>query len=159
MQIYPQWWRKHFLIVEFLIAAVAGAILCLWVRYGDGATALSAAVRNNRGQIYGTLASICGSLLGFAITAMSIVLGFTSSERLTLLRGSGHYSQLWAVFTSTIRCLGLATIAWLLALIFDTEARQRPLLIAVCLFATTLAAFRLSRCIWILERIVEVLTS
>ncbi len=115
-------------------------------------------VHGNRGQIYGTLASIFGSLLGFAITALSVVLGFSSSERLKILRVSKYYKQLWDVFTSGIRVLGFTTILWLLALFFDREAAPKPFLLVLCLAISFLAILRLARCVWVLERIVEVLT-
>lgn len=158
-QIYPDWWRKHFLRVELWIALFAGACIAIWATKFHGSTFLMRLVVHNRGQIYGTMASISGSLLGFVITAMSIVLGFSSSERLTLLKKSDHYPQLWAVFTSTIKWLGATTILWLVALVLDTDSSPKPMLLIACVTATIIAALRLIRCSWVLERIVEVLTA
>lgn len=106
MPLYPKWWRQHFLAVELGIALVATGLLLCWWRYGNGVSILKEVVHGNRGQIYGTFASIFGSLLGFAITALSVVLGFSSSDRLAVLKKSAYYKQLWEVFTSGIRVLG-----------------------------------------------------
>lgn len=158
MTLYPTWWRNHFLGVELAIAVLAGCALTFWIRVGDGSVFLSALVHQNRAQIYGTLASIFGSLLGFVITSMSIVLGFSASERLGILRKSSHYRDMWAVFTSAIKALGATTALWLAALLFERESAPKPLLIDACICVTLLSLFRLARCVWVLEKIVEVLT-
>jgi hypothetical protein len=158
MRLYPNWWRKNFLTVELGIATFVTAAVFLWSKYGGGTQALSDIVHGNRSQIYGTLASIFGSLLGFVITALSVVLGLSSSERLNVLRASRYYQQLWDVFTSAIRVLGVSTILWLGALFFDRETAPKPLLLVACLGISFLATLRLARCVWVLERIVEALT-
>lgn len=155
---YPLWWRKHFLLVELLIAIALTIMLVVWTARWDGQEVLLNLVKGNRAAVYGTLASLFGSLLGFAITAMSIVLGFTASERLTLLRSSRHYKDLWAVFTSAIRVLGITTVAALIGMIFDREAVQRPYIFVACVGLSALCVFRIVRCLWVLERIVELLT-
>jgi len=158
MRIYPDWWRRNFLNVELGVAAVMTVALLAFWKYGALADALCWIVKNSRGQIYGTLASIAGSLLGFVITALSVVLGFSASDRLTVLRSSKYYKQLWDVFTSTIRVLAVTTFVWLLALFFDRESRPRPLILVFALAFSFLAILRLLRCIWVLERIVLVIT-
>lgn len=158
MSLYPKWWRRHFLIVELGIGIAVFVLLTIWWRYGNGISVLKELVRGNRGQIYGTFASIFGSLLGFVITALSVVLGLSSSDRLTVLKNSVHYKQLWDVFVSTIRVLGFTTIVWLLVLFLDRENHPRPFVLVLCLAATFLATLRLARCVWVLERIVEIIT-
>lgn len=157
--LYPNWWRKNFLKVELAIALLGTLALLVWcIRY-DGFQVLEKLVNNNRGQIYGTLASICGSLLGFVIATLSVVLGFSSSGRLHILKSSQYYRQLWAVFTSTIRVLGVATAAWLLALLVDRDDRPQLMVVALSLGITLLATFRLARSVWVLEKIVDILTA
>jgi hypothetical protein len=155
---YPSWWRKHFLGVGLAVAMIITALLVYWWRSLGGASVLNGLVHGNRAAIYGTLASIFGSLLGFIITALSVVLSVSSSERLMVLRESTYYPQLWAVFTSAIRVLGMTTVFWLTALFLDRDAKTRPIILVVCLGASTLAVLRIARCVWVLQRIVEVLT-
>jgi hypothetical protein len=71
---------------------------------------------SQRGTVYGTLASIFGSLLGFVITTVSIVIAFATHERLAIVRASEHYPTLWKVFMSSIRVLGIATVVAFLGL-------------------------------------------
>lgn len=159
ISFYPSWWRKHFLIAELCLAVFVTGLLLSWFRFWDGSDKLLAIVRGNRGQLYGTLASIFGSLLGFVITAMSIVLGFSSAERLKVLKTSQYYEQLWEVFTSAIRVLGITTVLWLACLFFDRETATRPVLLVMGIGISFLAVLRIIRCIWVLERIVEILTT
>jgi hypothetical protein len=156
---YPSWWRKNFLDVEFAIAAFVTAMLFLWCERWGGHEVLLNLVDKNRAAIYGALASLFGSLLGFAITAMSIVLGFSTSERLNILKSSSHYKDLWAVFPSAIRFLGITTLAALLGLVFDREAVHRPYIFVGCIGLSVLCVLRIGRCLWVLERMVELLTA
>jgi len=69
--------RRHFLLVEALLAAASVAVeFAVWLLQYGGSVVVECPLRENRATLYGTTASIFGSLLGFAITATSIVLGF-----------------------------------------------------------------------------------
>lgn len=159
MNLYPHWWRKNFLKVELAFSCFVSIVLIIWWKYENGDRALLDIVNANRSQIYSTLASIFGSLLGFVITALSVVLGFSSSEKLSVIRNSVNYRQLWDVFTSTTRILGFTTLSWLAALFLDREKLQRPWILLLCLAMSFLAVARLARTIWALERIVEIITT
>jgi hypothetical protein len=154
---YPSWWRKNFLLVELGIALALMGVLAVWSSRWGGYPILLNLVKGNRGAIYGALASLFGSLLGFSITAMSIVLGFATADRLALLRSSSHYKDLWATFVSAIRVLGITTIAALVGLIFDREAVQRPYIFVTCIGLSSLCILRMARCLWVLERLVKIL--
>src|SRR4051812_5410750 len=86
---------NHFLsymVIACLVLAAAAAVLYY---QGTAAPLVDSLLRGNRPIVYGTLASINGSLLGFSIAVTSIVLGFSSSDRLAVLRESPHYPTLW----------------------------------------------------------------
>lgn len=114
---------------------------------------------DRRGLVYGTVAAIFGSLLGFAIAAQSIVLGLSGSEQLHIVRKSKHYSTLWRVFRWTIRTLGLATVAALNALIFDRDKDPCTTWFYVCTFFALLATAHLARTIWVLEQVVKIVSA
>jgi len=116
----------------------------------------------NRSGLYGVLTSLWGALLGFTITAVSIVLVFSQDPRLKLVRESAHYPTLWQVFMSAIRILGLATAAGLLALLFDRDppgGSPRIVFFYVVVFFSTLAILRLWRCVWVLDRVVRIVSA
>lgn len=154
---YPSWWRKHFLLVELFIACALTAVLVAWSVLWGGRQYILDLICGNRSTIYGSLASLFGSLLGFIITAMSIIIGFSTSDRLALLRSSRHYKDLWNTFVSAIRFLGITTIFALIGLVFDRDASQHFYLFIACLGLSMLCVFRVARCIWILEKIVKIL--
>jgi hypothetical protein len=99
-----------------------------------------------------------GSLLGFSITAVSIVLGYAASEKLLIVRKSKHYQDLWNVFKSAIRVLALATVVALLGLIFDKNDQPLNFLVYSNVFTVILSSFRVARCVWVLENIIMIVT-
>ena len=91
---------SRFLQIELLIAVLAWLVFMYWALQRGGEDLLVMILRNNRADIYGTVASICGSLFGFCITAVSVVMIASGSERLKVVRESRHYEDLWRVFVS-----------------------------------------------------------
>jgi len=116
-------------------------------------------LKDRKGTIYGTVAAIFGSLLGFVITAESIVLGLSGDDRLSIVRKSKHYPTLWKVFTATIRWLAFATAASLVALIADRESVPCRWAFFACVLGSTLVIARLARCVWVLEQVVHLVAS
>jgi len=158
MNVLPAWWRAHFIPVEFGVSAVVTAAFIGWAEWLDGASVIDSLLMGNRGPVYGTLATIFGTLLGFTITAASIVLGFSSSPRLRIVRESTHYATLWRVFGSTIRALALATVVGLIALIVDRDSAPRHWILYVVVFGFVLSSVRIARAIWVLENVIALIT-
>jgi hypothetical protein len=158
MTLLPKWWRGHFLLVEFCLAVALTFGFAGWYIWFGGNAIVSPFLNGNRPSIYGTAASVFGSLLGFVITATSIVLGFSASDRLKVIRESTQYQTLWQVFNATIRALGLATVAAFLALIFDRDSSPIQWVLFVVIFGALGSLFRFLRAIWVLENIIDLLT-
>jgi signal transduction histidine kinase len=152
------WWRVHFLGAELGVALALGAAFALWELALGGAPWSDALLRGNRAAVYGALASLWGSLLGFTIAAVSIALGLAASDRLAIVRGSRHYATLWRVFIAAMRALALATIAALAGLVADRDAAPVHALLCLCVAAALLAALRVARTIWVFERLIAIVT-
>lgn len=157
-RVLPRWWRRNFLEVELGVAVLIGVAAAVWGYFFGGNQFIYEVLGDGRGDIYGALASIFGSLFGFAITAVSIVLGFSGSERLAVLRGSPYYDDLWDTFLSTIKWLGFATAVALVALVLDRDEMPMFVLVHAALFATVIVTLRLARSVWILEQVIKALT-
>ncbi len=151
-------WEKNFLQLELLVPVLITAGFITWGEFYSGREVMDALLEGNRSAVYGALAAIFGALLGFVITAVSIVLGYAASDELTLVRSSSHYVDLWKVYKAAMRSLAIATIAGLVGLIFDSEARPTPILFYINILTTTLAFLRLGRSIWVLENIINLVT-
>jgi len=159
MKFLPQWWKTNFLPVEFGLAAVLTIILVVWAELFGGHIIIEKTLDNNRSDVYSALAAIFGSLLGFTITSVSIVLGYSANERLAIVRESKHYLLMWRVFTSAMRALAVATIISLVGLVVDRDSGPNYTILYINVFATLLASFRLARCVWVLENVIRLVTA
>jgi hypothetical protein len=153
-----RWWEAHFFPLELLASVVLAAFFVVWSEYFNERQFINAIILDSREVIYGTLASLFGSLLGFSITAVSIALGYATSDRLAVVRQSKRYLDLWEIFKSAIRVLGAATIFALIGLFFDKDTVPNIYILYANVFMTILSFFRMARCIWILENIIIIVT-
>jgi len=147
---------NNFLLCCVVASFASAAALVVWAEWYQGRSVLFEVLEGNRSPVYGALASIFGSLLGFVITAVSVVVGFTSSDRLAFVRNSKHYPKLWTSFTHTIKVLGLATLTSLAALILDRDSNPKCYMTYVNFFASILSILLLCRSIWALENVVAI---
>lgn len=153
-----RWWEAHFFILEFVLAVIIGVGFVSWSEIFDKRQFLLMLSLDNREAIYGTLASLFGSMLGFSITAVSIALGYAANEKMAIVRQSKKYNELWEVFKSAIRILGLSTILALIGLFFDKAATTNFLIFYLNIVLSVLSLFRVARCVWVLENIIFIVT-
>ena len=106
-----------------------------------------------RANVYRTVATISGTLLGFSLASATFALNVVSSPRLKMLRNSQHYPTLWKTFFQTTWFLGALTLVAIACIIWDRESAPSTwLAIPLTLFAG-LSAVRLVRMIHLLEQI------
>jgi hypothetical protein len=154
----PRFWKRRFLLAEGALTVLLVIGFAVWYWLFGGTAPTSALLTGNRAALYGTIASIFGSLLGFVITATSIVIGFSASDRLAIVRDSEQYPMLWKTFRATIRALALATIVALLCLLLDRDSAPFPWLVVPLVFVVLLSLLRLARTIWAFEHIIMLVT-
>lgn len=152
-----EFWRIHFLGVELTAsAACAGAAAIYFFVFAEPAFSDSA-IFGNRETVYRTAATVSATLAGLVGTVVAIVFGLTQSERLQLLWESQQRETVWKVFFSTIRCLGLFVIVSFVGLIVDHGCDPIMGMAVAFFYAALLSVFRLSRSIWLLQRIVKIM--
>lgn len=151
-------WEANFLNIEFALASGCSLFFVAWSEYINNGVFLAQIFSDNRQVLYGALTALFGSMLGFIITATSIVLGYANNERLAIVRQSQHYADLWNVFKSAIRVLAFSTIISLIGLVLDKDFKPINIILYTNIFAATLAFLRIARCIWVLENIIAIVT-
>ena len=152
-------WRQHFLWCELVLSVLVGATVVVWGEAGGGWASIDQLLHGQRSALYGAFASIAGSLLGFVLATVSIVIGFASGPRMKRVRQSKHYPTLWRVFTSAIRVLGMATCVFLAGLVLDKDDDPSHLVLYGCIFVSVLAVLRVIRCIWVLEKVIALVVT
>jgi len=147
------WLQRNFLTAE-LWAAIVIAFAFTTALHLD--RSLMDSLPPDRSALYSTLASIFGSLLGFVIAAIAIVLTLAPDSRLEIVTTSPHYKVLWRIFFSATRALGIATAACVVGVMTDRGSRPNLVFFGIVLFSSLWSSLRVWRCIWVLERIVGV---
>lgn len=141
------WWSSH-LLLDWVIAVLI-CVLYLWVKSDVGVDSLSITKRRD---LYLALAGISGSLLGFAIAAIAILVGL-SGPRMRFLRKTEWSETINSVFSGSVRVLALTTTLLVVAYVLDSANGSVWPLITV--FAAALAIARLSRLAWLLHKLVD----
>ena len=152
------YWRRRFLGVEAAIAVAPALALLAWFVLGEGRECVDGLMSDVRADVYRTTATISGTLLGFLIAVASLVLNFVSADRLALLRTSERYPAMWETFFQTTRVLGALTVTALVCLVFDKDGASLPWLVVPFVLFLSLSLARLLRVIWILERIIGIVS-
>jgi uncharacterized membrane protein YjdF len=101
-------WAAHFLAFEVATAVAATVGLIVWSEILGGSDQLNDFLHDHGETLYVVLAPITAAMLGFILAAAAIVVTAAPAERMTILRESKHYDDLWACFRSAMRFLGLA---------------------------------------------------
>lgn len=150
-------WRRHFLAVEAGIVAVLFGLFVWWSERMDGWRYLDHQLDGNRPAIYGTTASLTGSLLGFVLAAFAIAVASLGSRRLQLI--GDRVGQLISTFTAATIVLGLATIACLVALFLDRDLASNAVPFYAVVLLLMLSTSTVARCVWALHNVVLIVGS
>lgn len=110
-------------------------------------------------SVFGAIAGVQGSLLGFVLAALTIVLGFSQSPQFKLLKDSGHLPTLFNVYMAGIRAHTLSTIVALVALLVNSANALAPVLAWLVTTTCVLAFVRLARTLWATKNVVWILAS
>ena len=149
-------YEVHFLAYELVFALAVTGIIIAILESMSGRGHVAQALNGIRQGVYIAIASIAGSLLGFIVTTVSIIMGFMSSPRLRLVRESQHHQTLYSVFFSAIRYLAVVTVLALVGLLIDRDNAPKVWATYVVLGATLVATARMYRCVWVLEKVIRI---
>lgn len=153
--LMKRFYRAHFLGVELFISIILVTILTFITYKFIGFDDFQSTLNDVRDMLYGTLATLSGALLGFVITGLSVLLTTSTNKQIETLKRSKHYKTIFKIFFSTSKYLGVLLIFSLMGIVFDKDASPIIFITITTLWALIIVAFRLLRCVWVLERIVK----
>lgn len=149
-------YEQHFLPAESAFGVVLAGALALLTQFSGWWTAdqLVSTVSGDAGNVYQLVVTLSITLLGFVLTAVSVVLAWTGLEKFQVLRKSRHYHTLYDVFFSAIRWLAILGAVAFVGIFVES-------LVIVYLLAATLtvSALRIWRCIWALRWVTRIGTT
>jgi hypothetical protein len=150
--------ERHFEVVAFTAVALFWGGIFYAGHHLDSDKTVLEILKGNRAVVYGALAGLFGTIFGFAITAISIILAFAQSPKLVILRSSRHWRGLWSIFTRGLWTLSGVAIAAVVALIFDKDSSPRLPVSYAVLFTSLLGVARLILVAWAFQKLVFVMT-
>jgi len=154
-----QWYEKNFLWWELLLSIIFALAFLAVMKCGSIEPKLIELLNDSRNPLYTSIASIAGAILGFVIAGFSIIYALLDHDELERVKESSHAKDIQKTYMSAIRALALTTFLAMLAILFDKDSNPCVVMFYLNIFGVTLSSFRVWRCIWILENLVEIFTS
>ena len=152
------WVEGHLGVFPIYVAGAVTAGAMLWSHISDGQLrGLQEVLGPDAVMILATISTLAGSLLGFILASISVLLVITASPRLGRVTSSSAYKHLWRLFFAATVSLGLLTILTLTLMVVASPARPLTALLSwSVLFVAVDAAVRVGVCIWILATLVAI---
>ena len=147
-------YKRHFLKAEFLLSAIISLIIIFYINSIWSQEETLSWISANKKELYPLIASIVGTLLGFVITGVSIIIAFSESEKLKLLKQTNHFKTIYNVYFNTIRYLAITTLTPIIGLIVNDGAVH---IFYFLIWSIIISTFRIWRCVWVLENVIQIL--
>ena len=144
------YYKRHFLGIELGISVFITLIIVWLLSFID----LNTWLIINKTIIYSLIATISTTLLGFVITGISVLIAFSESEKLKLLRESAQFENLFKIYFSAIKYLAIAALISIFGIIFNDICPKY--IFYALIWAIIISSFRIYRCLWVLENIVKI---
>ena len=151
MKSLNQWRNNHLLLSDMLLSISVFIILVVFAETHP--SIIAASLNKNRSILYGALTAVFAALLGFIITAASIIIGYSKDAALFYLRNSKHYTTLWDIFISTTKWLAYSTVASFIGLLVDKDDSPKIFITFGVALIALITSSRVWRCILVFEKI------
>jgi hypothetical protein len=151
-------YNRNFLWLELVIAALTAILFCVCVEFCWTRDEFAEFLKGSRQTVYASIVSLAGSLLGFVIATIPIILGFGQMNRLKIVRESGHYQQIFHIFFQAIQWLSAAIFGAIFAIMFDKDTHPRAFVTYGMVFLFLAVVVRVFRCVWVLKKITLIAT-
>jgi hypothetical protein len=148
-----RWRRDWALWIEFFVVTAVSVPVAQWSPVSDS---IHSCLRDRRGDVYPAVVGLEGTILGFVLAALTIVLGYANSPRFEPLRQTRHWEAVFRAYTRAAKWTAVALVYGLVVLMFDTDSAPNSPLSLMLLLTSLLAAIRVARVLYITEGVVRV---
>lgn len=149
-------YHNNFLRYELIISLVLGVlVICLIHNYWSEKD-IQDWMLNNKAMFYSLLATISGTLLGFIITGISVIMSLSESPKLETAKKSTQFKKIFVVYFNTINYLAYTAILSIIGFLMNNEFINTYLLY-VSIILVIISAFRVYRSIWVLKNMVDII--
>lgn len=147
---------KHFLTYELIISLLISGLAIAIIQFIWSPEEVYKWMFFNKSQFYSLLATISGTLLGFIITGISVIMSLSESKKLEPATESTQFKKIFLVYFSTIKFLAFTAIVSIIGFLVNSN------LINMCLFylliiLAIISVFRIYRSVWVLKKIVDII--
>lgn len=148
-------YKRHFMDVELVIVIIIAIFVLYLLPSILAPTTIDQWVSSIKTNLYPVVATISGALLGFVITGVSVIIAFSESDKLRLLKKAKKTSKsLFDVYFRTIYYLAATTIIAILGIVIDQHSTLWFFLLVLLSFISLQGLYR---CVWILENLVQII--
>lgn len=137
---------------NIVIAIILVLIFRQVLEFSSISNELNIIIFTNKSGIYTIIATIAGTLLGFIITSISIIVTFTSSDKLDLLKEEGFYDELFGVYFDTIKSLAITTVISTIGMFYSDNI----IWFYIFLVSAIISILLFSASIWVLETLITI---
>jgi hypothetical protein len=152
-----QRWQRRYVAYESGLCLIATALTIAWSEACGGAPELTSYLIDHQDGLFTASAGLYGTLLGFIIAAAAVILD--KVEQLRLVRESAHYRDLWDTLLAAMRALGLACMVSVVGLLVTHPGLVQRIVFFGWTLLSLLSVARVARCVWVLGRIVTILSA
>lgn len=150
-------WGANFLLYERAVGLLAGAAIAAWSELFGGSSDIECFLDGNAKALYTVVAPMNVALLGFILAAAAIIVTAAPAKKLTLLRESAHYDDLWETFRSALRFLGAGAVLALIGLVTTDDTASR-IIFFLALTTWVVAILRVARSVWAVSWVIRIFT-
>ena len=155
-------YQQHFLLGDFIVVTILMVIFIVFFESTSLGSHFEYQLNGFRKDFYVLAASIGATMLGFALTAISVILVWLPGSRFRIIREGGHGLTIFQIFSSSIKWLGFLTIVAIAGIFWDkdpspvTDSSPTMFITYLTIWLAVIVIAKLCRCLWILKRMANI---
>jgi hypothetical protein len=143
--------RRH-----YMLAIPAGLAYFLACRLADSRILLEGVSSSTRSALYISLTTTCGALLGFSITAVTVLLALGGGRRIDWLYKDERFVYARIIFLGSIHVLALATLFFSVLIVIDTACYGKAIVESLATAVAALVILRVARVVRLLADLLHI---